>query len=1019
MADNWDSFPDASPMDIALDAEGASPSDAAVARSIYQQESGSGKNTKTSNADAHGGMQIIPATFNSVADKGWDINNPVDNARAGVRYIQQLSQKAGGDPALTAAGYYGGPGAIDKAQKGVAVSDPRNPNAPNTLQYGQQVAGRIEKGNWWDNYPDANAPSDPSVAPQQAPQNPGNGQVATGSVQPANPDPNGYGAPPPSDNTQFALPGQISPAQQAAQQAAQQPQKGWFQRAADEFTDSPLGAVGNVAHGVVDGLSFGLVDKAGVALNAAANFQDGGTFSDRYHNVLEGVHKYEDQSPAFLAGQIGSAFVPGAGDISLVNKAVQAVPTASRTARVVAGGAAGMTEGAAQVLGHADNLDDVTPGQMAMGMGLGALGGGVGGAFTKATDNQLANTFLNKAGSIENGQRDAQIISDLQAMSSRSAQGGSKLGPADANALARRYTQDAADQLRQMPKTQDRQDLLNALQRARGLDDSQIAALRKLPNGDAVADAIQMNQRTLALTAPTPANLGKMASAARMLVDNGALHAISNTVPGGSLLTLAPVRHYVMGALLGGRENRTANIASALDQGSAAQAFLSRFGQGSANQSAQSLAQAAQAAQAARAAAAATQGGARATQQGNNAFQRAQAAAQAARAQAAAANPMTAANQATGRQAMANAIQAGQANRANIAQQTQQAGQAAASVGPQMNAAQAKAAQAQVAQQAQQAAASIGPQIAPEQRAAYQAQQAAQAAKAQEALKVQAAQKQALADQVASDPTHLLGMSNPFGPPRNEAQMKEFANVMRAQAQAAAPRGPQVPAQGLEAAQAAATAATAKKAAKQVASQNLSDTVERIAGGNFNGLTFESPAAKMMLAHLGNSDPEVVKAGIAKLAAESPDTHGKVAAMMLSSSGQKFRYYGLQDALRAMPEIGSRTPSEVEKAAIMGRSLPAEAPAAQAPALEGIQHPKAWTSAKESRQIIQKNALETAKDPEVKKLVAKLIDTKNVKGAENPNVNRQKAFDAFMKGANTDQQIEAKRIAEPLVSYGK
>lgn len=133
------------PFESALAAEGVSGPVADIARSIYQQESGSGKNTKTSNAGAVGGMQIIPDTFKSVADKDWDINDPTQNARAGLRYIKQLHEKAGGDPALTAAGYYGGPGGLEKARRGVAVSDPRNPNAPTTLQYGQQVAARIPK----------------------------------------------------------------------------------------------------------------------------------------------------------------------------------------------------------------------------------------------------------------------------------------------------------------------------------------------------------------------------------------------------------------------------------------------------------------------------------------------------------------------------------------------------------------------------------------------------------------------------------------------------------------------------------------------------------------------------------------------------------------------------------------------------------------------------------------------------------------------------------------------------------
>jgi hypothetical protein len=131
------------PLENALSVEGINGPLADLARSIYAQESSSGKNTRTSNAGAVGGMQILPGTFSSVADKGWDIGDPVQNARAGIRYLKQGYEAAGGDPALTGAFYYGGPGGLEKARRGVAVSDPRNPNAPNTLQYGAQVASRL------------------------------------------------------------------------------------------------------------------------------------------------------------------------------------------------------------------------------------------------------------------------------------------------------------------------------------------------------------------------------------------------------------------------------------------------------------------------------------------------------------------------------------------------------------------------------------------------------------------------------------------------------------------------------------------------------------------------------------------------------------------------------------------------------------------------------------------------------------------------------------------------------------
>lgn len=134
-----------SPLTLALAAERVDGPVADVARSIYEQESGSGRNTKTSNAGAVGGMQVRPGTFKEVADPGWNIKDPVDNARAGVRYLRKMHDKAGGDPVLTAAGYYGGPGGLEKARRGVSVSDPRNPNAPDTLQYAKQVAARLPK----------------------------------------------------------------------------------------------------------------------------------------------------------------------------------------------------------------------------------------------------------------------------------------------------------------------------------------------------------------------------------------------------------------------------------------------------------------------------------------------------------------------------------------------------------------------------------------------------------------------------------------------------------------------------------------------------------------------------------------------------------------------------------------------------------------------------------------------------------------------------------------------------------
>lgn len=113
-----------------------------LANSIRMQESG-GNNDAVSNRGATGWMQVMPDTFSEIADPGWDIRDPYHNARAGVRYLKNGWDSSGGDPKLTSIYYYGGPGGMKKAMNGVAVSDPVNPDYPNTFQYADQVLDRV------------------------------------------------------------------------------------------------------------------------------------------------------------------------------------------------------------------------------------------------------------------------------------------------------------------------------------------------------------------------------------------------------------------------------------------------------------------------------------------------------------------------------------------------------------------------------------------------------------------------------------------------------------------------------------------------------------------------------------------------------------------------------------------------------------------------------------------------------------------------------------------------------------
>ncbi|HEP6278459.1 TPA: hypothetical protein VDA67_001895 [Burkholderia vietnamiensis] len=411
---------------------------------------------------------------------------------------------------------------------------------------------------------------------------------------------------------------------------------------------APLHTVDSAVRGAADGLTFGAADKLAALAESVRN---GTSYQDE---LLKQRQQDQAGGSAFTAGQLAAPLVPGAGAVSLAGKAAELVPTASKIARMAAGAVAGGVEGGASYLGHNDGQQN--PDDLNTAMTLGAAGGMLPGLFTGPTQAQRAAQFLQdtaaaqaatgpkpglvasalkqlgtlgqtgaeaNAGAMAAAQRDAGIIQDLSALQNRATQGGTKLGAADANALANGYTQQAGASVRQLVSNgvvdqQSGNQLLGALQGARGLNDDQIAGIRNMPGlpqgvGDAVADAIQQKQRTLAMTAAVPMSSNPLLGVARMAVDNGALHFI----PGiGPLLNLKSIREGITG-LLGGRENRTANIAQALGRADNAGAFLAQQGPGRAVQSAAGLAQMARSAQAARAAAQASQQTAASNSQAN------------------------------------------------------------------------------------------------------------------------------------------------------------------------------------------------------------------------------------------------------------------------------------------------------------------------------------------------------------------------------------------------------------------
>lgn len=98
---------------------GVSP---AEARAIYERETASGRNVRTSQAGAIGQMQLMPGTAREL---GVNPNDPYQNIEGGVRYYAQ-QRKRFGDPALAAAAYNAGPGRVARAGGVPNIGETRN-----------------------------------------------------------------------------------------------------------------------------------------------------------------------------------------------------------------------------------------------------------------------------------------------------------------------------------------------------------------------------------------------------------------------------------------------------------------------------------------------------------------------------------------------------------------------------------------------------------------------------------------------------------------------------------------------------------------------------------------------------------------------------------------------------------------------------------------------------------------------------------------------------------------------------
>jgi muramidase (phage lysozyme) len=317
------------------------------------------------------------------------------------------------------------------------------------------------------------------------------------------------------------------------------------------------------AQGAGDTLTFGFLDEiAGKGANLLGF--DGNKVRDSLRQ------RAKDAGPAYTAGQVGGAFVPGLGTVG----AIRAVPTASRVIRGLAGAGTGAAQGGLYGAGSAEDGQRLEG--AATGAAIGAATGGVLGGVLPASQAQKAGSFVKKSGDDAAARMDAEIITDIKKIADSQTKRGNPVSTIDLNAVENKYINEvnrAVTALGKVQKNFDAGPLRAALQDRRALTPDDLAPLRNSAAGNAVADAIEKAQRARSLTQAAQSSGGLMP----MLRE------------GVDFLPIPAAVNRGLKAALGGRQTREVAAQKVLKQADTAENVLQRLGPSQATQSMQGL----------------------------------------------------------------------------------------------------------------------------------------------------------------------------------------------------------------------------------------------------------------------------------------------------------------------------------------------------------------------------------------------------------------------------------------------
>lgn len=538
-----------------------------LAEALLVQESGGNPNA-VSPKGASGLMQLMPGTAREL---GVDPNVPEQNIDGGLRYLKQQIDKFGVAGGLAA--YNAGPGRLQRTGMQFDALPPETRNyVPSIMNRAALIAERsgaqpqptqqrstpMDIPTLTSGYQKAAAANDTEAVAEIGGLLQQRFQSALSKAQAAN-DTEAI-AEIQGAMQQFGAPAR--PVSLAAPKVAPQtaPQAAVTAPPAKPKTRTELAL--EAAQGAGDTLTFGFLDEIAGKGASMLGF-DGNKVRDNLRQ------RAKDAGPAYTAGQVGGAFVPGLGTVG----AIRSIPTASRLLRAATGAGTGAVQGGVYGAGSAEDGQRVEG--AVTGATIGAATGGVLGGVLPASQAQKTGAFIKKSGDDAAARLDAEIITDIKKLADSQTKRGNPVSTIDLNAVEGKYINEvnrAVASLSKVDKKFDPAPLKAALQDRKALTPDDLAPLRTTKAGEAVADAIEKAQRARSLTQAAQSSGG-----------------IMPLVREANRWVLPERLSTPLNAVLGGRQTREMAAQRALKQADTAQDVLGRLGPSQATQSMQGL----------------------------------------------------------------------------------------------------------------------------------------------------------------------------------------------------------------------------------------------------------------------------------------------------------------------------------------------------------------------------------------------------------------------------------------------